>query len=210
MDVAVGAIEPKWSEETPKESEDKFRLLFEESPDAMFLLDEHVFVDCNQAAVEMMRCSSKEQLLALHLYDISPEWQPDGRLSSEKARDLIATAFREGSARFEWVHSRMDDEKFPVEVLLTAIQERHRHRTGRRDSEGARRTAHAGPGGSAGADPGHEGTTIARLRPDPPRAGSAGSDGRGVKQPGDRRAAGGQSLYRQVPRQQHPLQVGRH
>ena len=121
MNVAADATEPKWSKETPKESEAKFRLLFEKSPDAMLLLDGDVFVDCNQAAVEMMRCSSKEQLLALDLYDISPERQPDGRFSSEKARDLTAAAFREGSLRFEWVHRAVDGTDFPVEVLLTAI-----------------------------------------------------------------------------------------
>ncbi len=121
MNVTAGATAPKQSEETSGKSETKFRLLFEKSPDAMLLLDGDVFVDCNQAAVEMMRCSSKEQLLALDLYDIFPERQPDGRLSSEKARDLVATAFREGSLRFEWVHRAVDGTDFPVEVLLTAI-----------------------------------------------------------------------------------------
>ena len=121
MNVATDAAETRQLEETPRESETKFQLLFEKSPDAMLLLDEDVFVDCNQAAVEMMSCASKEQLLTLHPYDISPERQPDGRLSSEKAHDLIATAFREGSARFEWVHRAVDGTDFPVEVLLTAI-----------------------------------------------------------------------------------------
>lgn len=87
-----------------RQNEAKFRLLFENSPDAMLLLDEDVFVDCDQAAVEMMRCAGKEQLLALDLYDISPARQPDGRLSSERAHDLVAAAFREGSLHFEWVH----------------------------------------------------------------------------------------------------------
>ena len=110
MDVAADAIEPKWLKETPRESEAEFRLLFEKSPDAMLLLDGDVFIDCNQAAAEMMHCASKQQLLALHLYDISPERQPDGRLSTEKAHALIATAFREGSVQFEWLHRRVDGE----------------------------------------------------------------------------------------------------
>ncbi|MCK4472188.1 MAG: PAS domain S-box protein, partial [Anaerolineae bacterium] len=109
------------AQEALKESESKFRLLFEESADAMLLLDGDVFVDCNQAAVEMMRCSSKDQLLFLNPHDISPEKQPDGRLSSEKATDLIATAFEEDSLRFEWVHRTADGTDLPVEVLLTAI-----------------------------------------------------------------------------------------
>jgi len=121
MNIAADATEPKQSEEAPRESETKFRLLFEESADAMLLLDGDVFVDCNRAAVEMMRCASKEQLLALDLHDISPARQPDGRLSIEKAHDLIAAAFREGSLRFEWVHRAVDGTDFPVEVLLTAI-----------------------------------------------------------------------------------------
>ncbi|RLC72758.1 MAG: diguanylate cyclase, partial [Chloroflexi bacterium] len=93
------ATESKQSEEAPRESETKFRLLFERSPDAMLLLDGDVFVDCNQAAVQMMRCASKEQLLALCPYDSSPERQPDGRLSVEKARVLIDMAHRQGSMR---------------------------------------------------------------------------------------------------------------
>ncbi len=121
MNVAADATEPRQSEEPPRQSDAKFRLLFEKSPDAMLLLDGDVFIDCNQAAVEMMRCASKEQLLALHPYDISPQRQPDGRLSTEKARELIDTAHKEGSLRFEWVHRAVDGTGFPVEVLLAAI-----------------------------------------------------------------------------------------
>jgi len=112
---------PRQSDESPRESEAEFRLLFEKSPDAMLLLDGDTFIDCNQAAVEMMGCASKEELLALHPYDISPEKQPDGRISIEKARELIDIAHQEGSLRFEWVHRRKDGQDFPVEVLLTAI-----------------------------------------------------------------------------------------
>jgi len=121
MDVTADATNPKRRKEALGEGEAKFRLLFQKSPDAMLLLDGDVFIDCNQAAVEMVGCSSKEQLLALHPYDISPERQPDGRRSVEKARELIDRAHREGSLRFEWVHRRMGGQDFPAEVLLTAI-----------------------------------------------------------------------------------------
>ena len=83
-------IEPKQSEESPARSDSEFRLLFERSPDAMLLLDGDVFIDCNQAALAMMRCPSKEQLLALHPHDISPKKQPDGQLSVEKAYEMTA------------------------------------------------------------------------------------------------------------------------
>ena len=113
--------ERKIADEALKSSERKFRSLFENSADAILLLDGDVFTDCNQAAVSMMRCSGKEQLLSMHPWELSPEKQPDGRLSVEKAKDMIATAFEKGSNRFRWIHRRINGEDFPVEVLLTAV-----------------------------------------------------------------------------------------
>ena len=105
-----------------EENESTFRLLFEQSPDAMLLLDDDVFTDCNPAAVEMFACSDKKQLLSLHPSNLSPERQPDGRLSHEQEKERIATAIEQGSNRFEWLHQRINGDVFPVEVRLTSIQ----------------------------------------------------------------------------------------
>ncbi len=104
-----------------EKAEARLRQLFEKSADAILIFDGGVFTDCNQAAVEMMRCANKQQLLSLHPSEISPLTQPDGRASFEKAEEIIETAFKKGSHRFEWVHRRLDGEDFWVEVLLTAI-----------------------------------------------------------------------------------------
>jgi len=53
---------------------------------------------------------------------LSPEHQPDGRLSADKAKEMIDTAMREGSHFFEWTHKRLDDTEFPANVLLTRIE----------------------------------------------------------------------------------------
>jgi PAS domain S-box-containing protein len=100
-----------------------FRQLFELSTDAMFLSDpcREVFVDCNQAAIEMMRASSKEQLLMMNPADLSPEFQPDGRNSRERVHEDTTRTLTHGSHRFEWWARRMEGEEFPVEVLLTPI-----------------------------------------------------------------------------------------
>ena len=73
-----------------------FQQLFERSADAMFLVDprREIFVDCNQAAVEMMRATSKQQLLMVHPADLSPEFQPDGRKSRERTPEDINLALR--------------------------------------------------------------------------------------------------------------------
>jgi len=57
-------------------------LLFERSPDAIFLVEGDVLVDCNQAAIDMLGYSSKRELLAVSPADLSPQSQPDGRPSS--------------------------------------------------------------------------------------------------------------------------------
>ena len=102
-------------------SENAFQILFERSPDAILLIDGDTLVDCNRAAVEMLRYSSKSELLALSPLELSPPLQPDGLPSAETASEMIATAVERGSHRFEWTGKRSDESEFPVEVLLTAI-----------------------------------------------------------------------------------------
>jgi len=111
----------KKTEEALKESEEKFRLLFERSVDPILLIHGDTFIDCNEAAVRLIRCSSREDLIRLHPADVSPERQPDGRLSSEKAREVMNQALRDGTNSFEWVHRTAGGEDFWVDVSLTVI-----------------------------------------------------------------------------------------
>ena len=69
----------------------------------------------------MLRFKSKDELLNTHPSVLSPEVQPDGRLSYEKAEDMMSIAKEKGSHRFEWVHRKADGEDFFVEVSLTII-----------------------------------------------------------------------------------------
>jgi len=104
-------------------NKDRYRELFECSADAILIIDGDKFVDCNAATVKMLRYDNKQDLLNTHPSQLSPERQPDGRLSYEKANEMIAIAFEKGSHRFEWDHKGADGEVFPVEVLLTAISD---------------------------------------------------------------------------------------
>ena len=102
-------------------SEGALRLVFERSSDAILLLDDGVFIDCNQAAVDMLHATGKDELLSLSPSDLSPAIQPDGTSSSTKAQQMIAVALERGSHRFDWLAKRRNGREFPVEVLLTAI-----------------------------------------------------------------------------------------
>jgi len=104
-----------------KQSEEKLRVIFQYSTDAHLLLDDSGIVDCNQAAVNMLRCKDKSDLLSLHPSKFSPEFQPDGKKSSEKSKEMDKLAYETGFARFEWIHKKLSGEEFPVEVTLNPV-----------------------------------------------------------------------------------------
>lgn len=121
-DLVQQVLELQKTEEAFRESEEKFRLLFEHSADAHVLYKGDRFIDCNQASMEMLGYDSKAQLLDMHPADISPKYQPDGQLSAEKAELMIALAFAKGHHRFEWVCLRSDGSDLLLNVLLNAIR----------------------------------------------------------------------------------------
>lgn len=119
--MVMDITELKHAEEALKQSEGKFRTLFEKSADGILLYNGQVFFDCNQAAAEMMGCTSREQLMSMAPSAISPEFQPDGTSSFDKQRQLTEIAFANGGHRFEWVIRRIDGQDMPLDVQLTAI-----------------------------------------------------------------------------------------
>lgn len=121
LGVSFGMLRARRAERLLKESEKKYRTLFEQSADAIFMIENNKFIDCNPATVKMFGYSNRQKLLGIHPSDLSPEFQPEGRNSFDKAEEMIATAVTQGSHRFEWYHKRCNGEIFPVEVLLTNI-----------------------------------------------------------------------------------------
>ncbi|MEA5593063.1 PAS domain S-box protein [Rivularia sp. UHCC 0363] len=119
--MMMDITELKQAEDGLKQSEEKFRSLFEKSADGILLYNGQVFFDCNQAAAEMMGCTSRAQLMRMAPSAISPEFQPDGISSFDKQRQLTEIAFANGGHRFEWTIRRIDGRDLPLEVQLTAI-----------------------------------------------------------------------------------------
>jgi len=110
-----------------KEASDNFNNVFYNSNDAVLLIDNSVIVGCNEAAVDILHAVSKKEIFNAHPSKLSPEFQPDGTKSVEKANKMIAMAHEKGFKRFEWTHKKMTGEEFPVEVNLTVI-----HRNGKK------------------------------------------------------------------------------
>ncbi len=105
-----------------KESEEKFRTIFESSSDALILLNKTNFIDCNDAALNMFLCGSKEEFLNSLHSKWSAKEQSDSILSHEvQLKKKMAHAFRRGELAYEWNYIRSNGDVFPAEVLLTSI-----------------------------------------------------------------------------------------
>jgi diguanylate cyclase (GGDEF)-like protein/PAS domain S-box-containing protein len=104
-------------------SERRYRNLFESTRDALMVFDASsgVVLSANSSAVKMFGATDEQDLLSRHPWDYSPERQPDGRLSADKAHEMNETALRDGTHLFEWMHRRADCTEFPADVLLTKV-----------------------------------------------------------------------------------------
>ena len=103
-------------------SDDKYRLLYEKSEDAMMLITGGHFFMANDAAGKLFNCDSVEHLLNTPPFDICPHLQPNGETSKQQAREMIAKAFEFGHYHIEWLIKTIDGEVRPVDVALTAIE----------------------------------------------------------------------------------------
>ncbi|WP_411832129.1 putative bifunctional diguanylate cyclase/phosphodiesterase [Pseudoxanthomonas mexicana] len=102
-----------------RDSEQRYRALFDGAADAIFVMRDGLFIACNPAASAMFGCSG-EQLLGMAPAAASPPWQPCGGDSAALAAEKMRRAFK-APQRFEWQHRRMDGSLFDAEVALRGL-----------------------------------------------------------------------------------------
>ncbi|WP_052670781.1 PAS domain S-box protein [Draconibacterium sediminis] len=102
-------------------SEENFRNLFFDSPDAYLLIKDGTFIECNKAA-EKMLSGPRSDILGKTPAMLSPEYQPDGRKSVVYAPRLIKETYRKGKNSFEWVHKTLDSIEFIAQVNLSIVE----------------------------------------------------------------------------------------
>lgn len=100
----------------------KYLAVFESSRDAVALMTEYGFLDCNPAALTLYEAPDRTTFVRYYTpVKLSPAYQPDGRPSEEAAQAHIQQAFEEGQAFFEWQHRSTNGRLFPAEILLSRV-----------------------------------------------------------------------------------------
>lgn len=105
--------------ESLQDNETKYRTLFESSSEGILLLDDVIF-DCNEQLCRLFG-SSRNEIIGRSPVHFSPDLQPDGTPSAEKARQLIDAALTGEARFFPWQHQRQDGSLVDAEVSLKAL-----------------------------------------------------------------------------------------
>ncbi|MDD5691455.1 MAG: PAS domain S-box protein [Candidatus Omnitrophica bacterium] len=123
IEMVEDITESRRAEKALRESEERYRVLFNGSHDALMTLDPpgFKFTSGNVAAIELFGIKDMAEFTTLCPWDISPEIQPDGKASVVKAKEMLEIAISKGSSYFEWTHKRPNGEEFLCLVLLSVF-----------------------------------------------------------------------------------------
>ena len=112
--------ERKQAEKETLDGERKFRTLFEAANDAIFILHDGLFVDCNARGLDHFE-SSRDQLVGQSPLVFMPSVQPDGRNSQEKLTETMKGVLAGEPYSGEWLHRRRNGDLVCSEVHASRL-----------------------------------------------------------------------------------------
>ena len=103
-------------------SDERIQIMFNATPLCTNIMDKNLnIIDCNENAVKLFGISDKQEYIN-RFFDLSPEYQSDGKLSKEKANEMVSRALKDGSYIFEWMHQKFNQEQIPCEITLVRVK----------------------------------------------------------------------------------------
>jgi PAS domain S-box-containing protein len=114
--------ERRRAERALRDSEAKFRALFEGASQGVVLHDEKEILEINPAGVRILGRQSASELIGIDPRKVSPPFQANGEPSNVAGDRFIAECMTNGSARFDWLACDPKGKEIPLEVILTRIE----------------------------------------------------------------------------------------
>ena len=121
LSISQDITDRKVAEEGLAKSEQRYRSLFENASDGIFIVEDDLFLDCNLSTLQLFGCA-REEILGHHPGEFSPPTQPGGGDSWELAREKMQLAMAGQPQRFHWRHWRLDRSEFDAEVSLSRVE----------------------------------------------------------------------------------------
>ena len=100
----------------------KYQTLFETNSDAVVILDDQGFTDCNPATLSMFGMDSVAEFLKHSISQLGMPVQANGADAYDHAMQAITQARSRGHALMEWQGLRRDGSVFSAEIALHAMQ----------------------------------------------------------------------------------------
>ena len=105
-----------------RQADERSQLMLDSTPLCINFWDKNFNnIDCNQTAVTFFKLKSKQEYLE-RFFELSPEFQPDGRISKDKAKEIVLKAVEDGYHRCEWLNQMLDGEPVPCELTLVRVK----------------------------------------------------------------------------------------
>ncbi|MDP2178952.1 PAS domain S-box protein [Methylicorpusculum sp.] len=101
-------------------SEIRYRTLFENSADAIAIIQDGLFVACNEKALQLFGCE-RDEFIGASPAVFSPQVQPDGSDSARLAKIKIDQTLEGKLNLFEWRHKRLSGAEFDAEIHLNCF-----------------------------------------------------------------------------------------
>jgi len=106
-----------------RKADDRIRLMFDTTPLSCGFWDDQLnLIDCNQESVDLFELKDKQEYID-RFFELSPEFQPNGRPTTEEILQRIRIALQDGYYRFEWMHQKLDGTPLPAEVTLVRLRQ---------------------------------------------------------------------------------------
>lgn len=121
--ILVGSDDVKMAWEDLRIKDQEISAIYKNSSDAIMRLapPDWKFTGGNDTAFKMFNIADESEFTSIGPWNLSPQYQPDGKLFSEKAKEMIEKAVHDGSNIFEWTHKKYNGEDFSAMVFLTRI-----------------------------------------------------------------------------------------